>query len=65
MKTEKPGSQTADANEIRVNGILQGWTGKKCPRCGGDGMAYDATADNDRPCPKCGGTGDEYGDVNG
>jgi hypothetical protein len=41
----------------------QGWTGKKCPACGGCGQQYIEAVDCDGPCPKCGGTGDEYGDI--
>ena len=37
-----------------------GWTGKKCPDCGGVGQVYCEATDNDGACPSCGGTGDEY-----
>lgn len=37
-------------------GKLYGWTGCKCPSCGGYGEVEDA-----KRCIGCGGTGDEWG----
>ena len=44
-----------------VDGVLHGWTGRKCPRCDGHGVIYSPGLDNEARCPACGGTGDEYG----
>lgn len=39
-----------------VEGILHGWTGKKCSACGGCGETNER-----KLCNNCGGTGDDYG----
>ncbi len=44
--------------EYIKDGKLHGWTGAKCPKCGGHGEEYPT--DCSRPCPSCGGTGDEH-----
>lgn len=44
------------AGEMVRRGKLYGWTGKKCPPCGGYGEDEEA-----RACGACSGTGDEYG----
>jgi DnaJ-class molecular chaperone len=56
-------SKSHAAEAHLVGGKLQGWTGRKCPRCKGHGLIYDESYDNDRACPACAGTGEEYGDV--
>jgi len=43
--------------EFWSNGILHGWTGKKCPKCEGMGL----TSRWGDICRSCGGTGDEHG----
>jgi hypothetical protein len=49
----QPQPEAVEAEEV-------GWTGKKCPDCGGVGQVYCEATDNDDACPSCGGTGDEY-----
>jgi len=44
------------AGEYVKNGVLYGWTGKTCGKCGGHG-----TNDENRACFGCGGTGEEHG----
>jgi hypothetical protein len=39
-----------------INGVLHGWTGNKCPSCGGHGEKHDGST-----CNECGRTGDEWG----
>lgn len=43
------------------DGVLHGWTGRKCEACKGHGERYNQMCDSDARCMNCGGTGDEWG----
>lgn len=47
--------QLKGGEEIR-DGKLYGWTGRKCPRCGGAGAVAERVN-----CYGCAGTGEEWG----
>lgn len=44
-----------------INGVLHGWTGRDCPRCGGTGEDFSDANAPYTTCRKCGGTGEEWG----